>query len=144
MFVFFPHDGHLPFLFVNIYTNINALSCKNFITLIAHKLKFCLEIFLPNIRISAYAFSNIPPRSPIAIGAGYACQPTRKRYFSVPHRSYVGTIDPVKKIDGIIFVIFDIDHFTRHIQPRYPYPGGHGGQAWPVWTGQSKTSWVYK
>src|SRR5690606_21158465 len=115
MFVFFPHDGHLPFLFVNIYTNINALSCKNFITLIAHKLKFCLEIFLPNIRISAYAFSNIPPRR----SPGYAYQPTRKTYpplrvpspsvwtipdklefrsVMVPHRSYVGTIDPGKKL----------------------------------------------
>src|SRR5690606_7522816 len=36
---------------------------------------------------------------------GYVCQPTRKRYFSVPHRSYVGTIYPIKKIDGITFVM---------------------------------------
>ncbi|HLU93274.1 MAG TPA: hypothetical protein VKZ54_04080 [Membranihabitans sp.] len=79
----------------------------------------------------ATLFIRKPRRNP-----GYACQPTRKTYpplrvpspsvrtipgklefrsVMVPHRSYVGTIDPVKKIDGITFVIFDIDHFTRHI-----------------------------
>ena len=69
---------------------------------------------------------------------GYACQPTRKTYpplrvpspsvrtipgklefrsVMVPHRSYVGTIDPVKKIDETTFVTLDIHHFLLHILP---------------------------
>src|SRR5690606_18442866 len=56
---------------------------------------------------------------------GYVCQPTRKRYFSVPHRSYMSTIDPVKKIDGISFVIFVIDDFSKPIEPDKPKRPGY-------------------
>src|SRR5688572_20266494 len=86
MFVFFPHDGHLPFLFVNIYTNINALSCKKFITWIAHKLKFCLEIIYLIYEFQLMLFQtyhlDVTPTMPTSPPE----KPTHP--FGFPHRPY--------------------------------------------------------
>src|SRR5690606_2101951 len=113
MFVFFPHDGHLPFLFVNIYTNINALSCKNFITLIAHKLKFCLEIIYLIYEFQLMLFQtyhlDVAPAMP-------ASPPEKGIFRFLIDRTWVRSIPSrLTGRDGIIFVIFDIDHFPFHI-----------------------------
>ncbi|HLU93652.1 MAG TPA: hypothetical protein VKZ54_05985 [Membranihabitans sp.] len=72
-------------------------------------------------------------------GYGEACQPSRKTYpplrvpspsvrtspgklefrsVMVPHRSHMGTIVPVKKIDETPIVIFANEHFSLHIEPH--------------------------
>src|SRR5690606_39719882 len=76
-------------------------------------------------KIAAYFIENT------RCSYGYVCQPTRKRYFSVPHRSYVGPIDPVKKWTGLYSSSSSSTIFPNPSNPGTRTQAGTAGKLGP-------------